>query len=126
MEGSLTNQIAAAFCSRTLPKAQWTHEAHLRVGLWHLLNHSAEEALRLMRQRIKTYNLATGGQNTDDAGYHETITRFFLRRIEHFLTTADCAAARRFGSRVDSMLGRPAGAAGVLLARAAYVGGGPP
>ncbi len=90
MAESQTERIAAAFCERTLPKDQWTHEAHLRVGLWHLLHYSPEETLAHLRGRIMAYNEATGGENTDSAGYHETITRFFVWRIAMFVAEADC------------------------------------
>jgi len=30
-----------------------------------------------------------GTANTETSGYHETITRFYVRVIEHFLLTAD-------------------------------------
>jgi hypothetical protein len=85
----MTDQLAAAFCERTLPKGQWTHEAHLRVGLWHVLRHPADRALDLLRERISAYNVATETANTDDAGYHETITRFFVTRISQFVAAAD-------------------------------------
>ncbi len=89
MPTSRTEELVAAFCDRSLPKERWTHEAHLRVGLWHLLHHSADEALELVRQRITAYNEASGVENSDSSGYHETITRFFLTRIGWFLETAD-------------------------------------
>lgn len=79
--------LAADFVQKTLPKPAWTHEAHLRVGLWHLLRHTPVETLQLLRQRIRAYNLATGGENTDTAGYHETITRFYVWLIQSFLDT---------------------------------------
>jgi hypothetical protein len=44
----------------------------------------------LVRDRIRAYNEATGGENTDSAGYHETITRFFVWRIGAFVAAADC------------------------------------
>jgi hypothetical protein len=89
MPDSKTDQLAAAFCERSLPKDQWTHEAHLRVGLWHLLRHPSDTALTLLRERISEYNVASGTENTDDSGYHETITRFFVIRIAQFVATAD-------------------------------------
>jgi hypothetical protein len=88
----MTSRIEAlvtAFCDRSLPKECWTHEAHLRVGLWHLLHHEPPEALALLRQRITAYNEATGVKNSDASGYHETITRFFLHEIGRFLQRAD-------------------------------------
>jgi hypothetical protein len=81
--------LAQRFSDRTLPKAEWTHAAHLRVGLWHVLHHGPEEALRLLRERIRAYNEVVGVPNTDHGGYHETITRFYLRQIAHFVDQAD-------------------------------------
>lgn len=70
----------------SLPKPRWTHHAHLLVGLWYVARHSPEDALSIVRQRIRTYNDATGTANTDSSGYHETLTRFFLRGIaDHIL-----------------------------------------
>lgn len=91
--GSETGRIARAFCDRTLPKAEWTHAAHLRVGLWHLLQFPADHALDLLRDRIQAYNIASGGANTDSSGYHETITRFYVWQIDRFVNQADLAAS---------------------------------
>ena len=84
-----TEELVAAFLACTLPKEKWTHHAHLRVGLWHLLRHDAEEALALLRVRIQRYNLSRGGTNTDRSGYHETMTRFYVWVIGQFLRSAD-------------------------------------
>jgi hypothetical protein len=86
-----TDRIAQALIARSLPKAEWTHEAHLRAGLWHALRHGDDAALDLLRRRIRAYNEATGVANTADAGYHETITRFYLHVIRAFLRSADTA-----------------------------------
>ena len=89
-----TAALAQAFCDRTLPKSLWTHEAHLRVGLWHLLHASEEFALDKspldnLRERIRSYNEATGVANTSTSGYHETLTRFYVWLIGRFLEQAD-------------------------------------
>ena len=84
---SLTERIVKKFLSRTLPKQEWTHEAHLRVGLWHLLHYSPSESMARLRQSIKKYNLACGIENTDSQGYHETITRFYVLLIARFIET---------------------------------------
>ena len=68
-----------------MPKAEWTHEAHLRVGLWHLLRYPEGEALRRLRDGIRRYNTACGVAKTEASGYHETITRFCVRVIGRFL-----------------------------------------
>ncbi len=68
----------------TLPKPRWTHQAHLLVGLWYLSRHAIAEALDIVRERIRAYNVAVGTANTDNSGYHETLTRLYLYAIaEH-------------------------------------------
>jgi hypothetical protein len=86
-----TDRITRALIERTLPKSEWTHHAHLRVGLWHLLHYPEGIALTLLRERIRAFNEATGVANTDSTGYHETITRFYLRVIRVFLESVDPA-----------------------------------
>ena len=73
------------FLAKTLPKSQWTHEAHLRVGLWHVVNYGAEDAMNLLRERIRAYNESVGTQNTATSGYHESITQFYVLIIARFL-----------------------------------------
>jgi hypothetical protein len=103
-----TDRLAGELIARTLPKNQWTHEAHLRVGLWHSLRYPRDAALGLLRDRIRAYNLATGVQNTSREGYHETITRFYVAVIAAFLGSVDSSRVidelaqefiERFGDR---------------------------
>ncbi len=84
-----TERIARALIDRTLPKAEWTHHAHLRAGLWHVAEHGPVMALELMRERIRSYNESVGTANSDTSGYHETITRFYVTVIDRFLSAAD-------------------------------------
>jgi hypothetical protein len=69
------------FESGSLPKARWTHEAHLLVALWYLAKHDEAAALPVVRQRIRAYNDAVGTLNSDHGGYHESLTRLYLRGI---------------------------------------------
>src|SRR5690349_14771897 len=84
-----TERVARALIDRTLPKAEWTHHAHLRTGLCHVLQHGPIIALELLRARITAYNESVGTANTDTSGYHETITRFYVTIIDRFLASAD-------------------------------------
>jgi hypothetical protein len=86
METLSLSCLAIAFHERTLPKTQWTHHAHLKVGLWTLLRFPPDEALNRLRVAIRTYNESVGGINSDSAGYHETITAFYVRVIDRFLS----------------------------------------
>lgn len=69
------------FEARRLPKSRWTHQAHLLVGLWYLSRYEPAEALAIVRERIRAHNESVGTANTDDSGYHETITRLYLTAI---------------------------------------------
>jgi hypothetical protein len=75
----------AAFEDGSLPKERWTHTAHLLGGACcvHRLGESA--ALDHMRDCVKRYNLAVGGQNTETAGYHETVTVFWIKMLAALL-----------------------------------------
>jgi hypothetical protein len=86
---SETDRVARGLIERTLPKGEWTHHAHLRAGLWHVLRYSDAVALELLRERIRAYNQATGVANTLSTGYHETITRFYVVMIRAFLRSTD-------------------------------------
>ena len=85
----MIERLATAFIDCTLPKVEWTHEAHLRVGLWHRLQMPAEAALEVLRERISRYNVSQGGANTDTDGYHETITRLYVILIDRFVAADD-------------------------------------
>ena len=78
-------QLVAGFESQALPSNAWTHEAHLSVGLWYLLEYGLDIALCKIRPGIIAYNLASGGQNTADGGYHETLTIFWMRMLHQFV-----------------------------------------
>lgn len=66
------------FVSKTLPEEEWTHFAHLTVGLWFVANFGLEETSVLMPTYIAEYNKSLGNENTDFSGYHETITQFWI------------------------------------------------
>jgi len=87
-----TDTLVAAFLARTLPKPEWTHVAHLRVGLWHVRRFGEIGALTALRERIPAYNEAVGTANTDSSGYHETLTVFYVRLIADFLERVGAAA----------------------------------
>ena len=83
-----------AFFHHTLPKAQWTHAAHVTLAA--SLLHSAEFATVLpqVRNAIRSYNEAVGTRNTDTSGYHETLTVFWLRVVAQTASTSCTASSR--------------------------------
>jgi glutathione S-transferase len=101
--------LAAAFEAGTLPRAQWTHAAHLAVALWTLSRLPRDAALAHLRERIRAYNAATGTPNTDSSGYHETLTRWFLREVaDHHARHADLPLAPSLQRLLRSPLADPA------------------
>ena len=79
--------LVGRFLSCTLPKAEWTHQAHLAVGAWHVDRYGPDEALRRLRDGIRALNDTHGTVNSDMSGYHETITRAYVRLIAGFLAS---------------------------------------
>ena len=77
--------LVAQFQNRTLPIAEWTHEAHLVAAIYYNWDFDEETAFQKMKSNIITYNRSVGVENTNDAGYHETITIFWMRLIRKYL-----------------------------------------
>lgn len=77
--------IGEAMLDRTLPKADWTHEAHLSTCLWLLTRRLDLDIDRDIGGLIRRYNEAAGGVNDDRQGYHETITRVFVAGVRRYL-----------------------------------------
>ena len=80
--------IVERFRARTLPKERWTHQAHLVVGLWFVMNRPSDLVLGELRRGISVYNESVGTANTDSDGYHETITAFYVWAIRKFVREA--------------------------------------
>ena len=77
--------VTAAFRRLELPKASWTHRAHLAAGLWFVLHHGIGDARILMPAAIRRYNAAVGTPDTLTSGYHETITQWYLTMIDEMV-----------------------------------------
>lgn len=80
-------QLVAGFEQASLPRAEWTHRAHLTVAAWYLTRHAAAEAAPCIRDGILKLNAALGIVSDADHGYHETITQFYIGMIAHHLRT---------------------------------------
>ena len=81
--------IGEGLLARTLPREEWTHEAHLAATTWLLLKRPDVDIDKELPGIIRRYNESVGGVNSDSEGYHETITRAFLRGVRLFLEEAD-------------------------------------
>ena len=82
-------RIGEGLLARDLPKADWTHEAHLGATTYLLTRRPDLDIVRALPGIIRAYNESVGGVNDDTQGYHETITRLFLHGVRLFLAEAD-------------------------------------
>lgn len=81
--------LIKTFEERTLTKAEWTHAAHLSVGLYYCFHYPFGVAKNLMSDGIYRLNDAHGTLNTETSGYHETLTFFWLRTVADFLDKSE-------------------------------------
>jgi hypothetical protein len=77
--------LVKSFEDRSISKNEWTHAAHLAIGLFYCRILPFVVAKNVMRDGIYWLNDKHGIPNTDDSGYHETLTVFWLKRIWNFL-----------------------------------------
>jgi hypothetical protein len=83
------DEFLAAFERAALTRAQWTHEAHVRMAwLYSRREPTLEAALMRMRGGIPRLNAALG---TDSALYHETVTCAFGTAVFRRATAANAA-----------------------------------
>ena len=63
--------------------AEWRHLHHLVIAVHYI--REAPDPMSSLRDGIRNYNLSQGGENTEDRGYHETITRFWLEIVRAYI-----------------------------------------
>jgi hypothetical protein len=100
-------RIGERMVACTLPRAEWTHEAHLATCAWIILERPDIVAERDLPGLIRRYNESVGGVNSDTEGYHDTITRAYLRGIRLFLEEAD--GSRPIHELINELLMSPMG-----------------
>jgi hypothetical protein len=81
-------ELVGAFERCDLPRAAWTHHAHLVTALWYLVHYGPAEGGARVRDGIRRLNAANGVPQTRDGGYHETITCFYLCAIARHIHNA--------------------------------------
>ena len=79
----MTDEIfLTAFEDTSLPRYEWTHTAHVRMGFLYLSRLPYADAEATIVAGIQRYNAAKGNHT----GYHHTITIAFARLIASRLT----------------------------------------
>jgi hypothetical protein len=100
-------RVGDGLLARTLSREEWTHEAHLAATTNLSLKHPEIDLNAELPGLIRRFNESVGGVNSDTEGYHDTITRAYLRGIRLFLENADIA--RPIHDLVNELLMSPVG-----------------
>lgn len=100
-DDAAVRRVGEGLLARTLPKAEWTHEAHLAACLWLVAERPDIVPERDLPAIIRAYNEAVGGENTDTAGYHETLTQLYVMGVRAF---AEAHPDGALVERVNAML----------------------
>ena len=98
--------VGERMIERTLPRAEWTHEAHLATCAWLILERPDVRPERDLPGLIRRYNESVGGVNSDSEGYHETITQVSIRGVRSALARSE---GRGLAERVNALLQAPEG-----------------
>lgn len=85
-DANAIERIGMGLLDCSLPKEEWTHEAHLAACLWLVRDRPDIEAESDLPTIISRYNVSVGGVNDDRQGYHETITQVFIAAVREHLS----------------------------------------
>ena len=100
-------RVGEGMIARTLPRTEWTHEAHLGTCAWIVLERPDLCPERDLPDLIRRYNESVGGVNDATQGYHETITQAFVHGVR--LSLANSEGQGDLADRVNFLLLSPQG-----------------
>src|SRR5580765_6051185 len=83
----VVKHFIAEFEVGTWPRRSWTHRAHLIMAAFYLLSMESVAAGEAIRSGIRRYNEMDKSGNTEDNGFHESITQFWILIISDFIRT---------------------------------------
>ncbi len=99
--------IGLGLLACTLPRAEWTHEAHLAATMWLVVERPDIDLDTDLRGIISRYNESVGGVNDAAQGYHHTITCCFLAAVRDHVREIE---GQGLADRVNALLLSPRGA----------------
>ena len=100
-------RIGEGLLARTLPRADWTHEAHLAATHYLAVERPEIDLEAELPSIIRRFNKSVGGRNTDTEGYHHTITLTYLAAIrDHAAETEGQELCSRTNALLLSNRGR--------------------
>jgi hypothetical protein len=94
-------RVGEGMLACTLPRPEWTHEAHLAACAWLILERPDILPERNLPRLIRRYNESVGGVNDDSQGYHETITQVSILGVRRALARSE---DRSLAERVNALL----------------------
>jgi len=97
-------RVGEGMLACTLPKAAWTHEAHIATCAWLILERPDIAPERDLPNLIRRYNESVGGVNSDSEGYHETITQVYIAAVRSALERSE---GRGLADRINALLNEP-------------------
>jgi len=92
MDEAYLASLIAGFKDGSWPGSDFHHSHHLAIAVHYL--ESEPEPMTVLRDSIRRYNVSQGGENTEDRGYHETITRFWLEIVRRYMATLPAGLSR--------------------------------
>ena len=99
--------IGEGLLACALPRAAWTHEAHLGACLWLLSERPDIDIDAEIGTIIRRFNESVGGVNDDTQGYHDSITRAYVAGVRRFLLeTEEVRLVERINAMLLSDVGR--------------------
>jgi hypothetical protein len=112
-ERPFLEDLGLRFEACAIPAREWTHAAHLVVGLWHVHRYGADEAIVRLRHGIRRLNESHGAVNSVTGGYHETITAVYVQLLAQFLAASGSDMSLEM--RAIALLASPLAAKDALL-----------
>ena len=84
-----------------LPRSRWNHVAHITIIACYAFDCEcdSERSYQRMKAGLLNYNRNVGIRDTEDSGYHETLTRFWTNLVSGFVR------AGQFSSRLEAVRG---------------------
>ena len=86
------DRFVADWHAHRLTREAWTHGAHVGVCAYYAFDHDEAATLGIMRTGIRSFNESIGGENTATSGYHETVTRLWVKAIAAHLRRSPAAS----------------------------------
>lgn len=105
---SAVRHLGERLIAAHLPRAEWTHEAHIAACLWVIAERPDLDAAHDLPHIIRRHNDSVGTPNTDSSGFHATITHCYAVGVAAFLQRID--AALPLVDKVNALLDAPEGA----------------